>query len=145
MTSLYVLFKVAQSEYVLQAEDVLLMESFTGATQVPGSPSHLAGIIQIRGRVLPVIDLRVRFGMEPQPPTLDSRVVVVRSAERAVALLADRAREVVRIDPTQFRDAPDVGGDAGQGFVKSVAHAGERLVMLLDVPKVIGEDASHAR
>ena len=145
MSALYVLFKVAQSEYVLDAADVLLMESFTGATQVPGGPPHLAGIIQIRGRVLPVIDLRARFGMQPQAPTLDSRVVVVRSADRAVALLADRAREVLKIDPALFRAAPEVGADSGQGFVKSVAHAGERLVMLLDVPKVIGEDLSHGR
>lgn len=146
MTALYVLFQVARSEFVLEAASVLLMESFTGATQVPGGPPHLAGIIQIRGRVVPVIDLRARFGIEPAPPTLDSRVVVVQSANRAVALLADRAREVLRIDPAEFREAPDVGGaDAGQGFVKSVAHAGARLVMLLDVPKVIGEDVSHAR
>jgi purine-binding chemotaxis protein CheW len=143
MTSLYVLFQVAQSHYVLDAADVLLMESFTGATQVPGSPAHVVGIIQLRGRVLPVIDLRTRFGMEARTPSLDSRVVVVKQADRAVALLADRAREVLRLDPAKFREAPEVGADSGQGFVKSVAHAGERLVMLLDVPKVIGEDVSH--
>jgi purine-binding chemotaxis protein CheW len=143
MTSLYVLFQVAQAHYVLDAADVLLMESFTGATQVPGSPAHVVGIIQLRGRVLPVIDLRTRFGMEPRTPSLDSRVVVVKQADRAVALLADRAREVLRLDPARFREAPEVGADSGQGFVKSVAHAGERLVMLLDVPKVIGEDVSH--
>jgi purine-binding chemotaxis protein CheW len=145
MTSLYVLFQVAQSDYVLDAADVLLMESFSGATQVPGAPANVIGIIQIRGRVLPVIDLRARFGVEPRPPSLDSRVVVVQREGRAVALLADRAREVLRIDPSKFRMAPEVGADSGQGFVKSVAHAGERLVMLLDVPKVIGEDVSHAR
>jgi purine-binding chemotaxis protein CheW len=143
MSSLYVLFQVAQSHYVLDAADVLLMESFTGATQVPGSPAHVVGIIQLRGRVLPVIDLRTRFGMEPRTPSLDSRVVVVKQADRAVALLADRAREVLRLDPAKFREAPEVGADSAQGFVKSVAHAGERLVMLLDVPKVIGEDVSH--
>ena len=54
---------------------------------------------------MPVIDLRARFGIEPAAPTLDSRVVVVQSANRAVALLADRAREVLRIDPAEFRDA----------------------------------------
>jgi purine-binding chemotaxis protein CheW len=143
MTSLYVLFQVARSHYVLDAADVLLMESFTGATEVPGSPPHVVGIIQLRGRVVPVIDLRTRFGIEPQAPSLDSRVVVVKQQERAVALLADRAREVLRLDPTRFREAPEVGADSGQGFVKSVAHAGERLLMLLDVPKVIGEDVRH--
>ena len=69
MTSLYVLFQVAQSDYVLEAADVLLMESFSGVTQVPGAPAHVLGIIQLRGRVLPVIDLRARFGMEPARPT----------------------------------------------------------------------------
>jgi purine-binding chemotaxis protein CheW len=140
MSLLHVLFKVAGSEYALPYSDVLHMESFASATKVPGAPPYVAGLMQVRGRVLPVIDLRVRFGLEPQAATLDSRVVVVSSGKRALALLADSAREVVKIDPDQYRAAPEMVADTGQGFVKSVAHAGNRLVMLIDLQKVIGEE-----
>jgi purine-binding chemotaxis protein CheW len=67
-------------------------------------------------------------------------VVVVQSGTRALALLADSAREVVKIDPQTYRAAPEMVADTGQGFVKSVAHAGNRLVMLIDLQKVIGEE-----
>jgi purine-binding chemotaxis protein CheW len=140
MSLLHVLFKVAGSEYALPYSDVLHMETFAGATRVPGAPSYVAGLMQVRGRVLPVIDLRVRFGLDPQPSTPDSRVVVVQSGKRPLALLADSAREVLKIDPSEYRDAPEMVSESENGFVKSVARAGNRLVMLIDLQKVIGEE-----
>ena len=143
MSDLFVIFRVAESSYVLSAAEVLHMESFTGATRVPGAARHVVGVVQVRGRVLPVVDLRMRFGMEALAPGPDTRMVVVQQGKRSVALLADCAREVVRIDPTLFRSAPEMMGDADQGFVKSVARVGDRLVMWLDLEKAIGEDLTH--
>jgi purine-binding chemotaxis protein CheW len=145
VSALHVLLKVAGAEYVVAAADVLQMESYSGATRVPGTSGHVAGLIQVRGRVLPVIDLRARFGLERHDPTADARVIVVQQGSRAVALLADSAREVVRIDPAQFHTAPQMMTDAGQGFVKSLARVGERLVMLLDLPRVLGEERTDAQ
>lgn len=140
MSALYVLFRVADTEYVLPASDVLQMESFTGATYVPGAPPHVAGLMQIRGRVVPVVDLRLRFGLPARPATLDSRVVVLQHDGRTVALLVDQAREVVRLDPGEFRPPPDVVQDESKGFVKWVAQAGARIVLLIDPSRVIGEE-----
>jgi purine-binding chemotaxis protein CheW len=66
--------------------------------------------------------------------------VVVQSGKRALALLAGSAREVLKIDPHEYPPPPQMVADAGQGFVKSVARAGNRLVMLIDLRKVIGEE-----
>lgn len=140
-SALHVLFKVADAEYVVSAADVLHMESFTGATRVPGTQSHVAGLMQIRQRVVPIIDLRVRFGLLEATPTIDSRVVVVQTEQRAVGLLVDSAREVVHLSADAFAAPPDVVSDRAQGFVRSVARAGTRLVMLIDLQKVIGEEA----
>jgi purine-binding chemotaxis protein CheW len=144
MSLLHVLFKVAEAEYVLPASEVLHMESYTGATRVPGTAAHVAGLVQVRGRVLPVIDLRVRFGLEPHRLSADSRLVVAQRGERPVALLADSAREVLRIDPALFRTTPELGEDTGQAYVKAIARAGDRLVMLLDLARVVGEEPIHA-
>ena len=123
MTVLHVVFRVGNAEYVLPAADILQMESFDGATPVPGAPPYVAGIIQVRGRVVPVVDLRVRFGLPPIQPTLDSRVVVVELRERTVGLLADSAREVVKLSPEELQSPPSMmSADGAEGFVKSVAH-----------------------
>ena len=140
MSVLHVLFTVAGAEYALPASDVLHLESYSAATKVPGAPAHVVGIVQVRGRVVPVIDLRRRFGLEAHEVTASSRVVVVQAAGRIIALLADSAREVARIDPAETRPAPEVVAENGQGFVRAVARASNRLVMLIDLPRVIGEE-----
>jgi len=143
MSALHVLFKVAGAEYVLAAADVLQMESFTSATRVPGTPWYVAGLVQIRGRVVPVVDLRARFELPAVEPSLDTRVVVVQQGERVVGLLVDSAREVLSIAPDLFRPPPDVVATQAAGFVKAVAQAGGRLVMLIDCDRVIGEGKLH--
>lgn len=139
MSELHVVFRVGEAEYVLPASDVLQMESYSGAVKVPGTAAYVAGLMQVRGRVVPIVDLRARFGLGPVEPTLNTRVVVVQSGERTVGLLVDSAREVLHLSREQLRPPPEVLATQGQGFVKSVAQAGQRLVMLIDFQKVIGE------
>lgn len=137
---LYVVFRVGDAEYALPASSVLQMESFAGATRVPGTSPFVAGIIQIRGRVVPVMDLRLRFGLPAVPATFDTRVVVGQHGDRAVALLADSAREVLKISHSQMKAPPRLLGDGASGFVKAVAQVGPRMVMVIDFGKVIGEE-----
>jgi purine-binding chemotaxis protein CheW len=143
MSNLYVLFRVEHAEYVLSSSDVLHMESFTGATHVPGTPAYVSGLAQIRRRVVPVVDLRLRFGLPAVEPTIDSRVIVVQCGERQVGLLVDSAREVARLDADQFRPPPELVVQQAAGYVTSVAQHGARLLMLVDFRKIIGEDIPH--
>ncbi len=143
MSVLHVVFRVAGTDYIVAAADVLQMESFTGATRVPGTVDYVAGVVQVRGRVVPVIDLRARFGLERVAPTLDSRIVVLEVQERTVGLLVDSAREVVKLAPEQLQAPPRVVASHGDGYVKAVAHLGERMLMLVDFMKVIGEGSIH--
>lgn len=139
---LHVLFQVGGTDYVVPAADVIQMESFAGATHVPGAPPHVAGLVQLRGQVLPVIDLRVRFGLAPVERTGDSRIVVVAEGERRVALLVDRGREVVDLRPDEFHVPPELVSEQAAGYVRSIARRGERVLMLLDLEKVMGTDAT---
>lgn len=142
MSVLHVVFKVDGAEYALPASDVVQMESFTGATPVPGAPPHVAGLMQVRGRVIPVVDARKRFGLEPLERTLDSRVVVGQLGARTVGLLVDSAREVLKLDPKQVQPPPPMVVEQARGFVKAVAQVGPRLVMLIDFPRVVGEETA---
>lgn len=138
--ALYVLFKVDGADYALPAAVIVQMETYTGASMVPGAPPFVAGIIQLRGRVVPVVDLRARFGLPPRERVLETRVVVGELLDRTVALVADSAREVVRISPSQLKPPPRLVEDGAKGFVKAVAQLGERTVMVLDFARVIGEE-----
>ncbi len=140
MSGLHVLFTVANGQYVIPADDVLHMESYTGATPVPGAPAHVAGLIQVRGRVLPVVDVRARFGLSADAAAPGTRVVVVKDGARAVGLLVDGAREVIDLPPDRFKPPPGVVTAGGGAFVTAVAQAGDRLLMLIDHKKVIGEE-----
>jgi purine-binding chemotaxis protein CheW len=143
MSDLHVLCRVADADYVLPAADVLQMESFAGATKVPGAAAEVAGLVQIRGRVVPVLDLRVLFGFPTIEPTIDSRVVVMNRGERTIGLLVDSAREVIKIPTADFQPPPAVVAQQAEGLVKAVAQTGSRLLMLIDFTKVIGEEQSH--
>jgi purine-binding chemotaxis protein CheW len=143
MSVLHIVFSVDKVEYVLPASEVLHMESFTGATRVPGTLPYVAGLVQVRGRVLPVIDLRVRFGLQPREATLDSRILIVQQGTRVVGLLVDSAREILRIDPDALRAPPELIGEQAAGFVTQVAEVGERFVMRVDAKQIIGEETIH--
>ena len=136
--ALYVVFSANGGDYALAADTVLQMDAFEGATTVPGAPPFVAGVVQIRGRVLPVVDLRVRFGGTPGERVLDNRVVVGQHGERVVGLLVDSAREVVKLRPSELKPPPSIV--ASPGYVRAVAQLGTRIVMLLDFAKVIGEE-----
>ena len=138
--TLHVLFNVAGAEYALPSQTVLQMESFVGATPVPGAPPFVTGIVQIRGRVVPVVDLRIRFGHAMTPVGIDSRIIIGQHGDRVVGLLADSAREVMKLSAAQWKPTPPILDYQASGYVKAVAQLGTRLVMLVDFAKVIGEE-----
>lgn len=141
--SLHVTFRVGKADYVVPADQVLHLESYEAATHVPGAPAYVAGIVQVRGRIVAVVDLRDRFGLAAIEHSIDRRVVVVQVGTRIVGLLVDSAREVLQIDAAAFEKPPEVIDQQSAGFVKGVATIAKRLFLLVDVPRVIGEELSH--
>ena len=142
--TLHVTFRVGSAEYAVNAEHVLHLESFTEATHVPGAPAFVAGLVQVRGKLVPVVDLRTRFGLGPVERTLDNRVIVVKVGTRVAGLLVDSAREVVRLDEASFEPPPELLDNQASGFVKAVATQAKRLLLVVDVPRLIGEEVLHA-
>jgi purine-binding chemotaxis protein CheW len=144
VSTLHVTFRVGNAEYAIDATDVLHLESFTEATHVPGAPAFVAGVVHVRGKLVPVVDLRKRFGLDPAARTLDSRVIVVKVSGRVAGLLVDSAREVVCLDAATFEPPPELLDSDASGFVRAVSTQASRLLLVVDVPRLIGEEASHA-
>ena len=145
MSALHVICRIDDAEYAIRADDVYQMESFTEATPVPGAPPHVVGLVQIRQQVIPVLDLRARFGLPAVEPTLASRVVVLELEDRLVGVLVDSAREVRTIAHEQFASPPEIVARQSGGFVRSVARLEDRIIMLLDATKIVEGEAVHAQ
>jgi purine-binding chemotaxis protein CheW len=140
MSSLHVTFRVGTAEYAIPASQVLHLESFETATHVPGAPPYVAGLVQVRGRVVPVVDLRKRFGLPPTDRELAHRVVVVQLGTRVAGLLVDSAREVMQLDDASFREVPELIKQQANGFVTGIVTVRDRMFLIVDVPRVIGQE-----
>lgn len=145
--TLHVTFRVGNATYATPAAIVLHLESYDTATHVPGAPVYVAGLVQVRGRLVPVVDLRIRFGLPALELTpeaaLNRRVVVIQLGTRVAGLLVDSAREVLQIDEAAVEKPPDIVAQQTAGFVRAVATVAKRMYLLVDIPRIIGEELSH--
>lgn len=141
MKTLHVVFEVTGTQYVLAAESVQQMAAFEGATVVPGAADYVAGLIQVRGQLIPVVDLRRRFGVSSAEARNEARVIIVKHAGRVVGLLADRAREVLPLGEEDFEPTPPLAHEQAGGFVQAVARHNGRLLLRIDAENVIGKDS----
>jgi purine-binding chemotaxis protein CheW len=139
-TDSYVLFMVAGTTYAVRSEDVRHMEMIEQITPVPNASLYLDGVVFSRGQIVPVLNLRVRFGFEKLPYDLRTRLIIVRSAARLVGLVVDAAREFVRIPGDAIQPPGHALTTLSANYVEGVASLGDRLVLVLNIDKVL--DAS---
>lgn len=139
----YVLCDVAGTAYAVDTREVEQLEMVGTLTGVPNAPAYVDGVTSSRGKVIPVVNLRARFGFPRAPGDTRARIIVTRVHGRVVGLLVDSAREFARIPPDAVQRAPDAL-DAAAPYLRGVAHLGERLVLVLDIPALLGTTATPA-
>ena len=106
-------------------------------TPVPNAPAFVEGVVFSRGQVVPVINLRARFGFERATVTLRSRLLVVQHEARRVGLLADEAREFIRISDAAIKPPQEAIGGLSGNYLDGVATLGERIVLILNVREIV--------
>jgi len=136
-TTAYILFEVAETTYAVDTSVVQQMEMVERITRAPNSPSFVDGVVYLRGQVIPVINLRSRFGLERIPYDLRARLIIVNVGGRVGGLAADTAREYRSIADDQVLPPPDLLGEGAGSFVRGMVSLDDRLVMVLDVAKVL--------
>lgn len=140
----YVLFALAGATYALRSDDIQQLEMVGTPTPVPNAPGYVDGVVSVRGQVLPVINLRARFGFPRVPQDLRSRLIIVRSLGRSVGLVVDSAREFASIPPQSVKPLPDgVAGLSGR-YLSGVAQHGERLTLIVDVAELLRDEGRPA-
>lgn len=133
----YILFNVAGTTYALKSDQVLHVEMLEQVTPVPNAPGYVEGVVFSRGQVVPVINLRARFGFDRAGVNPRSRLLVVEHEGRRVGLLADESREFIRISESAIRPPQEAIGGLSGNYLEGVATLGERIVLILDVREVV--------
>ena len=138
--SQWVTFRLGDEIYgidVLQVQEVLRI---TEISPVPGAPSYVLGIINLRGNVVTVIDARSRFGLPAKDTDDASRIIVVDAFEKVVGLLVDNVSEVAYVPNSQIEISPNVGTDESNKFVSGVSNRDGELLIMVDLAKLINTE-----
>jgi purine-binding chemotaxis protein CheW len=133
----YILFGVAGTTYAIRSQDVLHIEMVEHVTPVPNAAAFVEGVVFSRGQVVPVINLRARFGFERAAVTLRSRLLVVQHESRRVGLLADESREFIRISDAAIKPPQEAIGGLSGNYLEGVATLGQRIVLVLNVREIV--------
>jgi purine-binding chemotaxis protein CheW len=133
----FLTFFLAGEEYgleILKVQEIIGMMSITA---VPRTPSFIRGVINLRGKVIPIVDLRLKFGMEAAAQTEETCIIVVRAQGIEMGLVVDKVSEVSDIATDDIDDVPSFGADVNTDYLLGIAKADSRVKLLLDIDKVL--------
>jgi purine-binding chemotaxis protein CheW len=140
----YLTFALGPEEYGLEILKVREIIGYMDITAVPQTPQHVKGVINLRGQVIPVIDLRTKFGMETAEITEQSCIIVVEigqgSRSFSTGIVVDHVQEVLDIDGQDIEEAPQFGSSVDTDFILGMGKIGDTVKILLDIDRVLGND-----
>ncbi len=140
----WVTFRLADEIYginVMQVQEVLRM---TDVAPVPGAPHYVMGIINLRGKVVTVLDTRKLLDLATGDITDTSRIMIIESGKVTVGLLVDSVAEVVNISSSEIDPPPSVGNDEGSRYVQGIYSSEQQILILIDLDKLINEENREA-
>ncbi|HBA88310.1 MAG TPA: chemotaxis protein CheW [Geobacter sp.] len=139
-TTQYLTFKLEDELFALDIGKVREVLDFTSITKVPQTPDYMRGVINLRGSVVPVVDLRLKFGMAMAEQTVNTCVIIVEvelEGERVVmGAMADAVQEVMDLEPDQIEPPPRIGTKLNTDFIKGMGKHNEQFIIILDIDRV---------
>lgn len=143
-TTQYLSFTLDDEIFAVDVARVREILEFKGTTRMPQVPDYLRGVINLRGSVVPVVDLRLLFGLSATQSTINTCVIVLEinvENETVVAgALADSVREVLELEPAEIEAAPRLGTRLNTDFIKGMGKRNDQFLMLLDIDRVFGDE-----
>lgn len=143
-TRQYLSFKLEDEEFALDIARVREVLDFTRITKVPRAPEFMRGVINLRGAVVPVVDLNMKFGNSITQKTANTRIIIgevaMEGEDTVLGVLADSVHEVMEIEPGDIEPAPKIGARFNNDFLKGMGKRDEEFVMILDIDKVFSTE-----
>jgi len=137
-------FRLAQEEYgieITKVQEIILMGEIT---RVPQTPDYIKGLINLRSTVIPIVDLRLRFGLPQQEQTDATRIMVVNVAGKTLGIIVDAVSEVLRISHDQIAPPPPTVAGLGREYLTGLVKLDNRLLILLDIDKILTQEQAAA-
>ncbi|MFK2903342.1 purine-binding chemotaxis protein CheW [Dyella ginsengisoli] len=135
--SQYLTLNLAQEEYGVDILAVREIRGWTPVTRIPQAPSYVLGVLNLRGAIVPVIDMRLRFGLPREEYTANTVTVIVTVAGRNFGVVVDAVSDVLDVTAANLRPVPDMGTTVDTEYLKGLTAVDERMVLLLDVDKLL--------
>lgn len=145
ITKKYLLFEVDE-EYALELDTVLEIIELCEVTRVPEAPDYVAGIINLRGNVVPVIDVRKRFRKPPRESVVARCIVICNIGDNRLGMIVDNVIDLIELDPTKLQDPPQLGSNYIHVFVKNIGLSENdpaRMRLIVDTDKLVNYDDLH--
>lgn len=143
LSNQYLTFFLAGEEYGVGILDVQEVKAWEGVTQIPNAPAHVKGVLDLRGTIVPIVDLRTRFGLPSQEYGITTVIVVLKLEQagdsQVIGVVVDAVSDVMDVTDSQIKDAPDFNGDAQSLFIRGLASLNNKLVILLDTNRLLSQ------
>jgi purine-binding chemotaxis protein CheW len=139
-----VAFRIGEQEYCVDIMAVREIRGWTPATMLPHAPSFVTGVINLRGTVLPIVDLAARLGLGRAEPTARHVTIVVQIGEQVIGLLVDAVSDILTVQTEQIGPCPDVASDTTRQFVKGVFAIENRMISLIELTEVLPQSIRDA-
>ncbi|MBN2010799.1 chemotaxis protein CheW [candidate division KSB1 bacterium] len=143
-TTQYLTFKFDEELYAMEISKVREVLDFTKVTKVPKTPDFMRGVINLRGNVVPVVDLKLKFGMPAIEKSVDTCIIIVElmvdEDETILGVMADSVEEVIELEPKNIEPAPKIGMRLDTAFIKGMGKRDEEFIIILDIDKIFSAD-----
>ncbi len=140
----YLTFQLSEEVFALDVSHVREILEFTTVTKVPKTPEYMRGVINLRGSVVPVLDMRLKFGMSMTEKTVNTCIIVVEVSFEGetsiIGALVDSVEEVFELEPGQIEPAPKIGVQLKTEFIKGMGKRDDRFIIILDIDKVFSSE-----
>lgn len=140
----YLTFTLQEEVFAIEISKVREVLDFTTITKVPRTPDYMRGVINLRGNVVPVVDMRLKFGLPPTEDTLNTCIIIVEvkvEDETAVlGALGDSVREVIELDPENIEPPPRIGTTLNTEYLHGMGKSGDNFTMILNIDRIFSTD-----
>jgi purine-binding chemotaxis protein CheW len=136
----FVAFRIDDQSYAFRIEQIREIVILHQVTKTPQVPAYVEGVANLRGSIIPIINLRKLFGMEPKPIDADTRTIVVNVGSRTIGCTVDTVSQVVRISSENIHDAPETVTGNGSHYISGFARVNDQLIVLLEVDELLNPE-----
>jgi purine-binding chemotaxis protein CheW len=137
-------FRLAEQEYSVDIMSVREIRGWTRATPLPHAPAYVRGVINLRGTVLPVVDLSTRLGMAPVEGDARNVIIVVQVGSQTAGLLVDAVSDILALPQAELQTPPELAADTAHSFIRALTIVDGRMIRVLDLTAVLPENKAEA-